>query len=215
MNSIVDGGALDSQFPRPFGTCHIFAVVFNPAISSLIICLRFLICPSAIGRGIGSVIVNPVKAGILRRITHIFEEIGERFSPTIANLNSTLPVVSVGWIARVGAAIAHPRPSHINSGRRHSVLSDTKVVISEAPATARQSSLKRRSGNYPLPAAVTFTFPINGRSAPWLFMSASIGKNREFPKSLAGQVNKPGIIRLRIKNLHFATLRPCLRIFNA
>jgi hypothetical protein len=81
-------------------------------ISSAILHLFGMRCPSAILRGVWSVVVDSVD-GVLRRwaATHVGEKIAERMSPSSTNSDATSAVISEITSLGIFAAFDHVTPA--------------------------------------------------------------------------------------------------------
>ncbi len=95
VDSHHEGGSLYSKFISPLSYVLSSSVESYRMIASSIVRLLFFGRPSTVFLAIVSVVINPIYRFTFFRFSHIFDKVLKRFSPSIANLYSSLPVTMI------------------------------------------------------------------------------------------------------------------------
>ncbi len=114
-------GVGNSRPASPLSEAVSFPVVCNDKRLLLILALNFLCGPSAILRGIRSIVISAIQCETVKARTHIRQECFKRIHPSLAHGNSATSIsfkVLMIWLA---AAVSRTFPRVIFSGARLSV----------------------------------------------------------------------------------------------
>ena len=99
--------------------------------------VKLLFCatnPPAIFKGIGSIVINPIKSHAFRRLSHIGQKVVE-FQPTLADSDAAPPVVRPTLMGRLGTALDHLPPSLAET--RSTTLSPISAITSSGTWNSR------------------------------------------------------------------------------
>ncbi len=133
IDSRKDSSLRQAEPLAPFCYGESFAAVSDATIRSLITGLFFSCRPSAILRGIVTIVVDALDAVLGRRITHVGIEVFKRL-PTLADLNATRTVVMVRGAARILTSVFHTSPCSPNPRSTES-MAETHLRRSFTPKT--------------------------------------------------------------------------------
>lgn len=105
---------IDIEKISPLLNCLGFTVDRHKGVRSPVICLHFAYSPTAILRGVVSVVINSVY-GMFRRRTwpHVGQKSREVVKPFVAHCDATLSVISTTRVSRVIASSFNIEPSKI------------------------------------------------------------------------------------------------------
>lgn len=198
------------EFFCPFVNSLSFALErnFKPWLRLLsVLCLRLIVCPSAIFRSVVPITINSIKRVVwCWNITHISQKILKRVYPSIAYFDSPAPVPMVSSRSSAITSILHRFPRSIFWRLGHSMRNRSRhsYINCKAAATAFFRSLyfmaERVRSRQCVISTITSAFPDN------LAFSSSTSKklDNQTAKSFASKVQN-SVIEFR-KSLRFSMI---------
>lgn len=116
------------------------SIKFNPTVASLIICLFFPRCPTAVFGRVWTVIVNAVEGVFWRRaLPHIGYKV-LKFLPTLTDPNSATAIIFKRFHFWIATTITHCPPNIINWRMRKSMLAFTTTRLMRAKPRPENNS---------------------------------------------------------------------------
>jgi hypothetical protein len=122
--SVANGVWEDVKLSSPFGNSVRISVVGDKPIVSFIAKLRFMASPTAIFRGIRTIIVYAVKRPVWWASPHVMIKLFEGFAPRFTDGNSSPTVPTIVNREGISAASLHSLPNSVLPSTARSVMCD-------------------------------------------------------------------------------------------
>ena len=159
-----------------------------PAVVSLF-CRR---SPSTVTGAVRAIIVDSVQRLSIRAVSHGLMEGFKRASPAIANINTTRPIIFIGAVVRVVAALVHGVPQVVFRQAAESVGAGAFAHGRTGRATAAGSQPRTpqcASHTFTCVAALTNAQPNNSNRA-WGSNAANRHQHGKFPEYFPSYIER-------------------------
>jgi hypothetical protein len=129
----------------PLSHRHGLACQSKTDVSALVIGLRFLREPFAIGLLVVPLVIKTLDAFCSGSLSHIFKKVGE-VMPSITDFYSSAPVVAKCWVASVFAPLNHVSPNSVGACFRQAVLEGPPLCCTTSARSSIPSA--KRTGKH-------------------------------------------------------------------